>query len=496
MSSGEINNIYLLITTEFKRTAQKLGKLEDYSKKVAEYLNDINNELLKKIDDIKVYRLPRSMCNYTDSIRDLNSKKIMLETCIINLLDDFFELDKDTISEKIINYYLEKYDQKILFDQMGLKKYRSLLIYYKDYINVSIEKSETVKLIQIDKDEDKERRKIIENKMEENYIIKNGNLFNQYEHKLIKGGEFQAVILNHHFLSIPYLHLLYTVLKYDIVKKLVYVDIFVSVVQYIKDKEIRQKEFIPKMFDETMSGSDFADKYAVKIYEIMKSDLSNYKLLMGRLLILNNNIFSETGNKIEYNSHNIHLKLQKNFAQYLSGKIPIDDNQTKVKLCNIKSENSIPADDKYNYVVNKSWELISEKGLLNNKSYTVIATSIELLKQNIIIEKNGEEDGHAESQLMKKYCNNLQFMNGFRSCSDIIYVMRFYQRRTIGCGLCCSRCVSVLTGNGIHRVVYSMDHNYFQYCDMNNNTYTYTTTGNKLLNTDTYLYDDHILEFK
>jgi hypothetical protein len=504
MSAGEINNIYLLITTEFKRTSKKLGRLEDYSKKVAEILNDINSELFKKIKEIQIYRLPRQTLEYVDSIRELNSKKTKIETNMINILENFFELDYNESCDDIINNYLEKYDQKSLIRKIGIEKYKSLLIDYKEYISLELQKRSAINLVQTYKEEEKDRRRLIQSRLEENYMI-GTDLLSMYRDKLIRGSEFRAVILNHHYFSSPYLHVLYTVLKYDAIKKSVYVDIFVSVAQYVKDNEVRQREYFPKMFDETMSGNGFADKYATKIYETMKKDLSNYNLLMGRLLFLNNHVFSETGNNIDFDKHYAHLKLQKNFAQYLSGKVPIDDNQTKVKLCNIKSVNSVKGDEKYDYVVNKTWELIKEMGILNDKfergitidkSYTVIATSIELLKQNIIVEKNGEEDGHAEAQLMKKFCNNTQLMNGFKSGSDMIYVMRYYKNGNIGCGLPCSRCVSVLTSNTIHKVIYSMDHEYYQYCNMNNTTYTYTTTGNKLLNTDTYLYEDYLLEFK
>lgn len=504
MYAGNERLIYLLVTTEFKRTSQELGKLDEYSKKIAEFLNLIDENLLHKIKQLEISNIPNIKNN--DSIlvketRNLHNEKHIFESEIMNIMEKYILLDKDSTKDKkefnfndFYYFYSDLNNQILLLEVIGIKNYNVIKsnIGYIEILN--IKKNNIVKFLQIQNEEEKDRIKIIQKKFEENTIMK-FDIKSLYRDIVIKGSDFRAIILNHHFFNNPYLHILYTVLKYDFIKKAVYIDIFVTTKQYNKQQEVKKKDFIPKMFDETLSGNNFADIYASKVYEKMKKDLSNYSLMMERIEFLNDNI-KETNNNIDFAHHYIRLKLQKNFSQFMQGKTPIDDNQTKVKLCDLKVIHGIPANDDYNYVINRVKQIIKQRGILDSKSYTVIATSIELLKQNIIFEKTGEEDGHAEAILLKNYCDSLQFLRRFQSGSDMIYVIRLYQNGNIGCGLCCQRCVTVLTSNNIHRVIYSLDHEKFQYCNMDHNTYTYTTTGNKLLNTDVYLYDDFLLKFE
>jgi hypothetical protein len=494
--------VYLLITTEFKRASKKLGELDEYSKKVAENIDQIDQYLLNKVNELKLNCSFRPHFQMVCEIRNIHNEIKSLNDEIMLILihhfkdDECFEND-DFCIETYMKFFIELGNDNILEKMIGRIDYQNIMDNYQQIKLLEIQKRNTQKLVRIEKEEEKERNKIFQVMMKESFLmnqdIKQLGCYNE----IIKGSEFKAVILNHHFFNEPHLHIVYTVLKYDLITKSVYIDIFVSTTQYIKKNETKHREFFPKMFDETMNNTDFVNRYADKIYKTIKKDLKNQNLMIQRLMFLNNAVsLDNTGDTIDFNQGYARLKLQKNIAQYMSGQTPIDDNQTKVKLCNLKHIDSSPADDKYKYIIGRTKEIVKERGILNEKNYTVIATSYNLLKQyNDIAEKSGEENGHAETQLMKKYCDNIEIMMGFKNGTDPIYVIRIYQNGNFGNGIPCSRCVSCLNSNGIHRVLYSMDENYFQECIMDNHTYTYTTTGNKLLRPNEYLYSDFLMCF-
>lgn len=494
--------IYLLVTTEFKRTSQKLGKLEDYSKKLASFINEIDIKLLDEIKNFKAYNSRTSESHMVKTVKKLHHDKNKLEDEILyifarSLGDSSIEEDDEFTFKSFYDFYIDRDNHDLLREVIGYGNYQKINNYFMELMELKVKRDYYEKYIKLEKDDEKERIKINQKMAEEQFLL-NYNIKLIYNNSFIYGSEFKAVILNHHFFCKPYLHIMYTVLKYDLVKKQVYVDIFTTTEQYIKKNfEVKQKHFTPKMFDENLIINVSAEMYSMEIYEKVKKDLLDQKLMIQRLTLLNNFIL-ETNNSIDLGGNNFKLKLQKNFAQYMKGETPINDIKKKIELCFIKvnKENPVVVDPTYNYVINKVKEIVNEKGMLKTKKYTIVATSVELLKRNIVVEKEGEEDGHAEAKLMKLYCNDKTLMDGFQSERDMIYVVRILDTGRIGCGLPCSRCVTVLVSNKIHRVIFSINENDFKYCDMDQNKYTYTTTGNKLLNTELYLYDDYILRIR
>jgi hypothetical protein len=425
MKTTKLGLVYLLVTTEFKKTEQKLGKLEDFSREISKFLSSIDSQLLEFTEQLPIQHHPRLPPSIIDELRS--------------------------------------HDQS------------------------SLDHGVLTGIIKIIKEEEKELDKLNQLQIEERILL-NYDLKTLYANQIIRGSEFRAVVLNHHFFLNPHLHIVYTILKYDIIRKKLYVDVFVTTTQYIKRSFVRQREFIPKMFDEHLSNDPFIDNYCKKIYETIKSDVNDINLVSDRLTFLNNYLLDDSGEQIRFRTDKFNLMMQRNIVQYLSGLEPIDDNQTKILL----SLNGNQADRTYTSVLAKTKRIVSEKKLLENKSYTVVATSLTLLMNGIIYEKEGEEEKHAEAILIENCHRNLAMMGNFKS-SDLIYVIRLYQNGSVGSGLPCNRCVRVLHGNGINRVVYSIDSDHFKFIDMNENTYTYTTTGNKLLNTDLYLYDEYIV---
>lgn len=498
MGGNDGNNglIYLLVTTEFKKTEQKLGKLEEFSKKTSEFISSIDDYLSNIVSNIPNVHICASVKDRDTSllieeIKKMSIVKKQIENNVLAKIGEFFDPDDKITIDNFIIFMKNRDYMEMVIKSMGIDNYDNMVLGLKMIKLLNYELSTISYYIKIKKEEEKDRLKIFQSKMEENALI-NSDVRKMYENSVIKGSEFRAMILNHHFITEPYIHVVYTVLKYDIVKKKIYVDIFVSNRQFIKSSSIRMKEFIPKMFDENMSDGGFADNYAKKIYEIMKKNIDDVSVLDEKINILNDYIYRESNELIDHGSDRIKLKLQKNMVQYLSGLTPIDDNQTKVKLCNLRTPPSTLADEKYRYVVENTKRIVKERKILGEKSYTVIATTIKLLERDEIHEKKGEEDKHAEAILIQKYHDNEIAMNHFKM-DDLIYVIRLYQNGNIGCGLPCNRCVRVLHGNGVKRVIYSMDIDHYRTIDMDETTYTYTTTGNKLLNIDMYLYDDFIV---
>jgi hypothetical protein len=495
-----IGHVYLLITTEFKKTEQKLGKLEEFSKEVAKKINEIDENLLAFAEQFSKYTeeyLEKCSVNVNNEdnfiveIKNFNIKMNNISNDIIKIIENIkYKLNIDSF-EKLYCFIKKRDNYDVLLKKLGKIKFDNLNSKFYEFLSLEIQNDFQKQMIKLYKEERKEIAKLLQTKMEEKKII-NYNINNYYDDIIIKGSEFRAIIVNHHIIYEPYLHYIYTVMRYDLVKKKLYFDLLITNKQYVKSNSLRLKEFIPRMFDEHSEKNEFIENYAKNIYEIVKSDVSNTNLIFRKVSNINKYINRESKEKIVFSKEKINISLQKNMVEYLSGKTPIDDNQTKVKLCDLKTLPYFYLDTNYNYVISNTKRIVAEKKILANKSYTVIATSIALLRQNIIFEKQGEEDNHAEALLIKANCKNEYHMEQFKS-NDMIYIIRLYHNGNIGCGLPCNRCVRVLHGNGINRVIYSMDDKHYRIIDMDEMTYTYTTTGNKLLNTDTYLYENYII---
>lgn len=418
--------VYFLVSTDFKKTEQKLGKLWNYAKIVGNKITEIENNILVEINKQ----------NYETILR-LSDKHI----------------SSDIIEN--IKFYSN-------CDNVDDNDNNAILKLYENYIKILRENERTaIKLFQ---------------SKQENYTLFNVNIANYYENDILTDSEFRCIIFKHKIIFDPYLHILYFVLKYDIVTKNIYFDIFVSNTQFIKSSSIKKKSFVPKMFSEK------------NIYEFAKEIINDINLIMKSINKLSNYIYNECRETIQINDF-VTLKVQKNFSDYFTGKIPINDNETKI-LLSIPDKSHFEYIGAYKEILEKTKNIVKERKILNNKSYTVISTSAKLLEQNIIYEKDGEEDKHSESILINKNYKNNSLMHGFKN-DDIIFIIRLYQNGNIGSGLPCNRCVRVLHGCGINKVVYSIDKNNYKLIDMSEITYTYTTTGNKLLNIDSYLYEDY-----
>lgn len=429
----DYRKIYLLIDTEFKKTEQKLGKLCIYAKTVSQKITKIENDLLHKINTEKHNK--------------------------------FYEINETT---EIVNL-IKTFSQN--------KEEHSIMKLYEKYICILKENERIAKYTFQMKQED--------------FDFLTLNIKDKYENDIICHSEFKAIICSHKIMFQPYIHILYFVLKYDVISKNIYFDIFISNTQFIKYGSIKQKSFVPKMFDENdICDCEFIDLYSRQIYYEMKNILNDVYLIDDALNKLNKYIYNESGEKCEEKDY-ITLKIQKHFVEFLEDKIPTNDSKIKT-LLSLPTETNMKYKDIYKKILQKTKKIVEEKKMLENKSYTVISTSLNLLKENIIYEKEGEEDKHAESILVNKNYKNQENMFGFKN-NDIIFVIRLYQNGSIGSGLPCNRCVRVLHGNGINKVIYSIDKNNYKIIDMNDITYTYTTTGNKLLNIDLYLYGDYIV---
>lgn len=422
---------YFLISTDFKKTEQKLGKLSIYAQTIGKQIFLIENEMLDLINS----------SNFLCGESDISCNEI------INQIKYFSH-------NNISNFVTKMYDK---------------------YICVLRENERTMKRLYQSKQED--------------FHILSLNLKDKYNNVILSDSEFKSIIIKHKIMFHPYIHIIYFVLKYDVVNKNIYFDIFVSNTQFIKSSSIKQKSFVPKMFDNLYDEN--IDKYANEIYNSTREILFDLDLINLKIKKLDEFIYCESKEHIEMNKQ-IYLKLQKNFIEYLNGEIPTNDNKTKI-LLSIPDKTNKKYTDVYKKVIQKTKQIIKEKQILTHKSYTVVSTSVNLLENGIIYEKEGEEDKHAESILVSKNYKNQTNMNGFKT-HDIIFVIRIYQNGNIGSGLPCNRCVRVLHGNGINKVIYSIDKNNYKIIDMNNISYTYTTTGNKLLNMDLYLYDDFAIK--
>jgi hypothetical protein len=303
-----------------------------------------------------------------------------------------------------------------------------------------------------------------------------------YKCNIIIGPDFRAIIVNHHFILLPHKHILYTVIKYDIIKQEFYFDMFASNTQYNKRIHALQKRYVPKISDE--------------VFEMMKNDIQNSTLLQEKIELIKNYIVWTCNESIDCDLLCIRLKIQKSISCYLNDKPIIDDTKLKGDRkdnVGINKESNCVNKDVYRFVMEKVKSIVAEKKILENKNYTVIATTINLLKNNIIHEKgSGDDNKHAESMLINIHHRNNDMMNGFKT-DDIIFVIRLYNNGTIGSGLPCQRCVKLIHMNGINHVVFSIDKNNYKILDMDKKTYTYTTTGNKLLHIDTYLYDEYVV---
>lgn len=318
-------------------------------------------------------------------------------------------------------------------------------------------------------------------KSTEKLNIKTINIDPFYNDNVISGAEFRAIIINHHYLDNPHLHILYTVLKYNIINKEFYFDLFISNTQYVKKNIPLIKRYYPQLSE--------------TILKAIKFDIENTHLLVEKIKIIKLFVYNSTKENINVNLTRIHLKIQKSINNYLKNKQIINDTQLKLErktnLDEINPQTTYINNDIYNFALTKIKNIVEEKKILADKNYSVIATSINLLNNNIIFEKAGEDDKHAESLLIADLFKNNEMMDGFRR-QDLIFVVRLYKNGSIGNGLPCQRCVRILCGNGINKVVFSIDKNNYKVLDMNENTYTYTTTGNKLLHVDTYLYEKYV----
>jgi hypothetical protein len=423
----DYRKVYFLVSTDFKKTEQKLGKLWNYAKLVGNKITEIENNILCEINEQKYESL-------------FNDKYISSD--IIKNIRDFSQ-NKNLHIMKMYEKYIKILREN---ERMAIRLFQS---------------------------------------KQENYALFIKNIADYYTNDILSDSEFRCIIFKHKIIFEPYLHMLYFVLKYDIVSKNIYFDIFVSNTQFIKSSSIKKKSFIPKMFSEKT-----IDAYSKNIYDSARETINDINLIVETINKLNAYIYNECGETIEIGDF-VTLKVQKNFSDYFSGKIPINDNETKI-LLSLPDNINLQFYDTYKKVLEKTKFLVKEKKILNNKSYTVISTSIKLLENDIIYEKEGEEDKHSESILINKSYKNHELMYGFKN-DDVIFIIRLYQNGNIGSGLPCNRCVRVLHGCGINNVIYSIDKNNYKLINMNEITYTYTTTGNKLLNIDSYLYEDYIV---
>jgi len=417
---------YLLISTDFIRTSQKvqkLGPLNDYAKLVEEHIKIINNMLLNIVATVQtvITEISDSFYNYIRYIDDSTN--------------NIFEL----FSKNIMNL-------------------------------IKIEHKEILKII---------------NRESEEIAIKK-NMWKTPLNKILVDYNFRAIILNYHFISQPYLHIMFTILKYDIIKKKYYVDLFVTTTEYIKTNSIKNRQFIPKMSNE----------YATISYEILKKDIEDINLINSHMKNISNYIQRENG-IVPPLTQKFNLQIQKSVVQYLKGNKPINDDERK-NLFKTLPTNYIRNEQQtqeYKNIIDKIINIATQQNIFESKNYTVIATSKSLLKNNIIYEKCDTNDNnmthmetHAETQLIKNCLQNQTLINDFKT-HDTIYIVRLYNDYTVRCGVPCNECIHTLRANGIVNVIFSIDTTNCRYFHIDTNTQTYTTLGNKL-----YYYDEHLYE--
>jgi hypothetical protein len=296
---------------------------------------------------------------------------------------------------------------------------------------------------------------IIKNNSNEKDIIKKyiTNNFLHFFGKRIIGNEFIAIILNYEFIKSSY-NIIISVLKYDLINKKIYYDLFISQFYYSDPK---MQKYIQKHKHPLITN---------QIYEFTYNDLNNVNLLTQKIYFLDD--------KIDL----FKIKIGTNFKDYLCGFVPLDDNYNK----NIYKNTLISVyDEQYVLLINKLCELIKNDKIFETKKYIVIATSYELLDKNIYYINQGNNN-HAEYQLI----NNHKLINPI--------IIRLYYNYKIGCGVPCQNCVKFFLKNGIKQVSYSVSNEKFIKLPITKNTYTYTTTGYKILDYDKYLYEDFIIK--
>ena len=331
------------------------------------------------------------------------------------------------------------------------------------------------------------------------------NINKIYKDKIIIDDEFVAIILNHHYILEPYLHIMYTVLKYNLTNNKLYIDIFISCTQFIALSVPKQQYVVPKFYDEDATNEklEIMQTYELNIYKMIYDDLNNIYALNERINILIDYIkYNIVNNDIHHNIHLdfINIKIQKNIIQYLNILDVINDNKIKKNLCipTVTNNNDIINMNytiMYEYMIDKTIKLIKEKGILDRKKYVIIATTYNLLQLGVIFSNDGN-DNHAEKILIKTLKNNKIQMNNVRIASDNdkIWIIRVYNNYNIGCGVPCQHCVNFLLKNGITNVLYSINKNKYLHMPLNENTISYITVGYKILNSDSLLYNDYLIK--
>ena len=181
--------------------------------------------------------------------------------------------------------------------------------------------------------------------------------------------------MNHHIIDEPYLHIMYTVLKYNLLNHRLYLDIFISCTQYIASYVSRKPYFIPKFYDEDLSGIlptkanekiKLMEEYEKMIYNMVYNDLNNIYLLIEKINI----ITSINLNFIISEDDILKIKIQKNIIQYLNNIKVLNDNKIKKELCTVKDDNITfnYLNKIYKFIIDQSLILIKEQGILNKKN--------------------------------------------------------------------------------------------------------------------------------
>jgi hypothetical protein len=306
------------------------------------------------------------------------------------------------------------------------------------------------------------------------------NIYNLYKNKIIVDEEFIAIILNHHIVLEPYLHIVYTTLKYDFSNNKIYFDIFISCTQFITLSLSKQSYFFPVMNDE----------YSKIIYKIVYIDINDIYLLYDRLQLFVK--YREKSIIINYDL--LKLKINKNIVEHLQQFTPTDDFIIKQNLCIVKPNSTLLADfDKiYSFLFNKIWNIIKKRDLIKDKNYIIVATTYSLLQTDTIFYNDGH-DNHAEHSLIDHYKDDEEMMKKFRT-TDVVLIIRYYKNGNVGCGVPCQQCVNFLKENKIRNVIYSVNKTHYILLPINKNTITYTTDGNKLFKINNYLYDDYTVK--
>jgi hypothetical protein len=125
---GDMNQVYLLITTEFKRVSQELGKLDDFSKKIGNVIVEIDDILINEIDKFKLDSLRYPESPLVDEIKTYHNEIHILQHEIQNIIIDHVDINNEKFNFEQFSIYLyNPVNRQEIVEIIGERKYNVII---------------------------------------------------------------------------------------------------------------------------------------------------------------------------------------------------------------------------------------------------------------------------------------------------------------------------------------------------------------------------------